>query len=71
MNLGQTTVGTGELNGYAIVNEENFDSDVYMMAKIKYEDTENLNLQQGKIKRCFMINKQQCIFTGKQLYYQQ
>ena len=43
LNLGQTTVGTGELNGYAIVNEENFDSDVYMMAKIKFEDTENLN----------------------------
>ena len=43
LNLGQTTVGTGELNGYAIINEENFNSDVYMMAKLRFEDTENLN----------------------------
>ena len=43
LNLGQTTVGTGELNGYAVVNKEVFDSDVYMMAKIKFEDTENLD----------------------------
>ena len=43
LNLGQTTVGTGELNGYAIVSKENFNSEVYMMAKIKFEDTENLD----------------------------
>ena len=43
MNLGQTTVGTGELNGYAIVNKEVFDSDVYMMSKIKFVDTEELD----------------------------
>ena len=43
LNLGQTTVGTGELNGYAIVDKTVFDSDVYMMAKIKFTDTENLN----------------------------
>lgn len=43
LNLGQTTVGTGELNGYAVVNEDNFDSDVYMMAKLKFTDTENLD----------------------------
>ena len=43
LNLGQTTVGTGELNGYAIVNKEVFNSDVYMMAKITFSDTENLD----------------------------
>ena len=43
LNLGQTTVGTGELNGYAVVNKEVFDSEVYMMAKIKFKDKENLN----------------------------
>lgn len=43
LNLGQTTVGTGELNGYAIVNNTVFDSDVYMMAKITFNDTQNLD----------------------------
>ena len=43
LNLGQTTVGTGELNGYGIVNKDVFDSDVYMMAKITFTDTENLD----------------------------
>ncbi len=43
LNLGQTTVGTGELNGYAVVNEDVFDSDVYMMAKLTFTDTENLD----------------------------
>ncbi len=43
LNMGQTTVGTGELNGYAVVNESVFDSDVYMMAKLTFEDTDGLN----------------------------
>lgn len=43
LNLGETTVGTGSLNGYAVVNKEVFDSDVYMMAKLKFTDTENLD----------------------------
>ena len=43
LNLGQTTVGTGELNGYAVVEKETFDSEVYMMAKIKFTDTKDLD----------------------------
>ena len=43
LNMGQTTVGTGELNGYAIINDNNFDSDVYMMAKLTFTDTQNLD----------------------------
>lgn len=43
LNLGETTVGTGSLNGYAVVNKEVFNSDVYMMAKLKFTDTENLD----------------------------
>ncbi len=39
INLGQTTAGTGELKGYAVVNKEVFDSDIYMMARILYTDT--------------------------------
>lgn len=43
LNLGQSTAGTGELKGYAIVNENNFNSDVYMMAKLTFEDTQGLD----------------------------
>lgn len=43
INMGQTTAGTGELKGYAVVNSDNFDSSVYMMAKLTFTDTENLN----------------------------
>lgn len=43
INMGQTTAGTGELKGYAVVNSENFDSSVYMMAKLTFTDTENID----------------------------
>lgn len=43
LNRGQTTVGTGELNTYGIVNFNNFDSDVMMMAKIRYKDCVGIN----------------------------
>ncbi len=36
-------MGTGELNGYAVVNKDVFNSDVYMMAKIKFTDTDGLD----------------------------
>lgn len=41
--LGLTTVGTGELKGYAIVPPETFNSDVYMVARIRFNDTQKLN----------------------------
>lgn len=43
LNRGQTTIGTGALNCYGIVNKNVFDSSVYMMAKIVFEDTNNLD----------------------------
>lgn len=43
LNRGQTTIGTGSLNCYGIINKDNFDSDVYMMAKILFTDTEGLD----------------------------
>lgn len=42
-NRGQTTVGTGELNSFGIVNETVFDSKVYMMAKVKFDDTNGVD----------------------------
>ena len=43
INRGQTTAGTGELNSFAVVNEEVFDSNVYMMAKITFKDTQGVD----------------------------
>lgn len=43
LNRGETTIGTGTLNCYGIINKDNFDSDVYMMAKLIFEDTDGLN----------------------------
>ncbi|MGN1401608.1 MAG: FtsX-like permease family protein [Bacillus sp. (in: firmicutes)] len=42
-NIGQTTVGTGKLHGYAVVTENTFASDVYMIARLSFLDTENLD----------------------------
>ena len=43
LNRGQTTVGTGELNSYGIIQKDVFDSDVYMMAKLKFTDLDGLD----------------------------
>ncbi|HEL1906468.1 TPA: FtsX-like permease family protein [Streptococcus suis] len=43
VNLGQSTAGSGELNGYAVVPEATFDSDVYMIARIAYDDLASLS----------------------------
>lgn len=47
-NIGQTTVGTGQLDSYGVVPEENFDSDVYMIARMDFADTQNLNAYSDK-----------------------
>ncbi len=39
INMGQSTAGTGELQGYAVVDESAFDYDVYMIARISFMDT--------------------------------
>lgn len=43
VNLGQSTAGSGELNGYAVVAKETFDSEVYTIARIAYDDLADLS----------------------------
>ena len=43
VNLGQSTAGTGSLKGYAVVSKEAFDSDYYMLARMTFEDTQNMD----------------------------
>ena len=43
VNLGQSTAGTGELRGYAVVDASAFDYDVYMIARISFADTRGVD----------------------------
>lgn len=38
MDLGSTNVGTGSLNGYGVISTNDFDSEVYMIARFYYDD---------------------------------
>lgn len=42
INMGQSSAGAGTLNGYALVAEGAFDSDVYMIARLRYDDLKSL-----------------------------
>ncbi|MFC0265509.1 FtsX-like permease family protein [Alloscardovia macacae] len=43
INRGQSTAGTGELEGYGVVTPDAFDSDVYMIARLSFTDTQGLD----------------------------
>lgn len=43
LNRGQSTAGTGELSGFGVVNKANFDSPYYMVARMTFEDTKNVD----------------------------
>lgn len=40
---GTTRVGTGELNTFAVLDEEAFSLDVFTLARVRFDDTKNLN----------------------------
>lgn len=43
INMGQSTSGAGELKGYAFVKNTVFDSDYYMLTRITFKDTKNID----------------------------
>lgn len=43
VNLGPSTAGSGELSGYAVVTEDTFDSSVYMIARVAYNNLSELS----------------------------
>lgn len=43
INQGVSTAGTGSLNGYAIVPDNTFDSDIYMLARMTFRDLEDVD----------------------------
>lgn len=48
INLGQSTAGSGELKGYAIVNGKNFTSNYYMTARLTFKNMKNLSAYSQK-----------------------
>ena len=42
LNMGQSTAGSGELNGYAVVFPAAFDSGVAMIGRVTFKDTQGL-----------------------------
>ncbi|MGT2715016.1 FtsX-like permease family protein [Streptococcus respiraculi] len=51
INLGPASAGTGQLAAYAFVPEEAFDSEVYMIARICYDDVGELSYYQAAYKQ--------------------
>ena len=43
VNQGISMAGTGSLKGYGVLSEEAFDSDIYMIARLKFEDLSTLD----------------------------
>lgn len=43
INMGQSTAGSGELKGYGVVTQETFDSQYYMLARMNFRDTANVD----------------------------
>ena len=43
LNMGQSTAGSGELDGYGVVTADSFDSDVTMIGRITFTDTRNVD----------------------------
>ncbi|MDK8502297.1 FtsX-like permease family protein [Aerococcus sp. UMB1112A] len=43
INRGPSTAGTGALKGYGVLAEEAFDSELYMLARMTFEDLEGLD----------------------------
>ena len=67
VNMGQSTAGSGELQGYAVVTKDSFDSDVYMIARVAYHDLRDLSpFSQDYIDRVYNDKKAlQDLFVGE------
>lgn len=58
-NMGQSSAGTGELKGYAVVDPKAFDSQIYMIARIKFEDTKGVDPYSEKYTELIQKHKEE------------
>ena len=61
LNMGQSTAGGGELKGYAVAVPGEFDSDVKMIARATYEDTEGLDYWSAEYRDAVQKHKDQLV----------
>ncbi len=59
INMGQSTAGTGELQGYAVVTPTAFDSDVYMIARLSFTDTKGISPYSDEYTRLITAHKEE------------
>ncbi len=59
LNRGETTIGTGALDDYGLIMPSVFDSSVYMMAKITFQDTKNLDPYSDKYNEKIILHKKE------------
>ena len=55
--MGQSSAGAGELKGYAFVKDSVFDSDYYMLARVTFKDTKNVDPYTKKYTDCIQNHK--------------
>ena len=56
-NIGQTTVGTGQLSGIAVVKKRAFNASNYSIARIRFDKTKNLDPYSGAYQKFVDDNK--------------
>ncbi len=59
INMGQSTSGTGELEGYAVVLPDAFDSDVYMIARLSFSDTDGIDPYSEEYRTLIQTHKEE------------
>ncbi|MBF0777331.1 FtsX-like permease family protein [Streptococcus cuniculi] len=57
INLGPASTGAGQLTAYAFVPEEAFDSEVYMIARIRYDDVATIPYYQAAYKQKILAHQ--------------
>ena len=57
VNMGQSTAGTGSLKGYAVVADSEFDSDVYMTARMAFGDTADMDPYSDEYRDAVAVHK--------------
>lgn len=59
INQGQSTAGSGELNSYGVVTENEFDCDCFIIARISFEDTAGFDPYSDAYTDCIQNHKSQ------------
>ena len=59
VNMGQSTAGTGTLKGYAVVTPDEFDSEIYMTARMTFDDLAGVDPYSNNYRDLVQVHKDQ------------